>query len=64
MSGKYLWSGTLPYVTEIMATSRSSGEALRARSKAKTSSTPANLVSRCYLRGFLFLINIYLDLCR
>jgi hypothetical protein len=30
----------LPYVTEIMATSSSSGEALRASSRARTSSTP------------------------
>lgn len=36
----HLCSGTLPYVTEIMATSRSSGEALRASNRAMTSSTP------------------------
>jgi len=36
----YLCRGTLPYVTEIMATSSSSGEALRASSMAMMSSTP------------------------
>ncbi len=35
-----LCSGTFPYVTESMTTSSSSGVALRARSMARTSSTP------------------------
>jgi len=39
-----LTRGTLPKVTEIMATSSTSGEALKASSKAKTSSTPMVMV--------------------
>lgn len=39
--GTCLCSGTLPYVTDSITTSSSSGEALRASSMARTSSTPA-----------------------
>lgn len=44
--GADLCNETLPYVTEIMATSSSSGRAVRASSIARTSSTPAQRVSQ------------------
>jgi hypothetical protein len=39
----YLWRSTLPYVTDIMSTSSSSGEAVIASNIAITSSTPIRL---------------------
>jgi hypothetical protein len=40
----YFWRGTLPYVTEIIRVSTSSGDALKANSRAMISSTPCWLL--------------------